>query len=59
MLIALSLLAANVPVGMFALLALILAIVGLVMIVQGSILGGIVMLIIAAAVGPGGWWIFR
>ena len=39
-------------------LAVILAIVGVVQILQGQILWGIVLLIIAALVGPGGYSIF-
>lgn len=40
-------------------LAVILAIVGIVQIFQGQLIFGIVLLIAAAAVGPGGWSIFR
>lgn len=58
MLTALALLGVNIPIGVFVIAALVLAIVGIVMILQGSVLGGVVMLILAAAVGPGGWWIF-
>ena len=39
-------------------LAVILAIVGVVQILQGQILWGIVLLVIAALVGPGGYSIF-
>jgi hypothetical protein len=39
-------------------LAVILAIVGVVQILQGQLLWGIVLLIIAALVGPGGYSIF-
>jgi hypothetical protein len=58
MLTALALLGVNIPIGVFVIAAIVLAIVGVVMILQGSVLGGVVMLILAAAVGPGGWWIF-
>lgn len=40
-------------------LAVILAIVGVIQILQGQLLWGIVLLIVAAAVGPGGWSIFN
>lgn len=40
-------------------LAVILAIVGVIQILQGQLLWGIILLVIAAAVGPGGWSIFR
>lgn len=40
-------------------LAVILVIVGIVQILQGQILLGIVLLIIAALVGPGGYSIFH
>lgn len=39
--------------------AVILGIIGIVQILQGQILWGIVLLILAAAVGPGGWSIFN
>ncbi|HEX2179913.1 MAG TPA: GPGG-motif small membrane protein [Actinomycetota bacterium] len=40
-------------------LAVILAIVGVVQILQGQLIFGIILLVLAAAVGPGGWSIFR
>jgi hypothetical protein len=40
-------------------LAVVLVVVGIVQIVQGQILLGIVLLIIAALVGPGGYSIFH
>ena len=42
----------------FAILAIILAVYGVVRLVQGDILWGIVLIIAACAVGPGGWFIF-
>jgi hypothetical protein len=42
----------------FAILAIILGIFGVVRLVQGDILWGIVLIIAAFAVGPGGWFIF-
>lgn len=40
-------------------LAVILAIVGIVQLLQGQIIFGIIVLVVAAAVGPGGWSVFR
>lgn len=40
-------------------IAVILAIVGIVQLLQGQIIFGIIVLIAAAAVGPGGWSVFR
>ncbi len=39
--------------------AVILAIVGIVKLVQGDLLLGIALLVLAAAVGPGGWSVIR
>lgn len=39
--------------------AVILAIIGIVQLVQGQIIFGIVLLVAAALVGPGGYSIFR
>lgn len=39
--------------------AVILAIFGIVQILNGSILWGVVLLILAAGVGPGGWSFFN
>lgn len=40
-------------------IAVILAIIGIVQIFQGQMILGIVLLVAAAAVGPGGWSIFK
>ena len=40
-------------------LAAIIAIIGVVQLLQGQILWGILLLVLAAAVGPGGYSIFR
>lgn len=40
-------------------IAAILAVVGVVQLLQGQIVLGIVLLVVAAAVGPGGFSIFR
>ena len=39
--------------------AVVLAIVGIVALFNGSIILGIVLIVVACAVGPGGWSIFR
>lgn len=39
--------------------AVILAIVGIFQLLQGQIIFGIILLVVAAAVGPGGWSVFR
>lgn len=39
--------------------AVILAVIGIVQILSGSILWGIILLILAAGVGPGGWSFFN
>ena len=36
-------------------LAVIIAVVGVVQLLQGQVILGIVLLVVAAAVGPGGW----
>lgn len=45
-------------IALLSLLALVIAVFGIVRIVKGDILFGIVLLVVAAAVGPGGWSIF-
>jgi hypothetical protein len=40
-------------------LAVILAVVGVVQLLQGEIIFGVLLLVAAAAVGPGGWSVFR
>jgi hypothetical protein len=41
------------------LIAVVIAVIGIVQLFQGQILLGIILLIVACAVGPGGWSIFR
>ncbi len=56
----LALLAANNGLVVVAsIIALVLAIWGIVTLLRGGVIAGIVLLILACAVGPGGWWIFR
>jgi hypothetical protein len=40
-------------------IAVVIAIISVVQLLQGQIILGIVLLIVAAAVGPGGWSIFK
>ena len=40
-------------------IAVVLAVIGIVVLLQGSIIFGILLLVAAAAVGPGGWSVFR
>jgi len=40
-------------------IAVILAIIGIVQLLQGQLILGILLLVAAAAVGPGGWSVFR
>lgn len=39
--------------------AVIVAIIGIFQLLQGQIILGIVLLVVAAAIGPGGWSVFR
>ncbi len=41
------------------LLAVILAVVGIVQVLQGQLILGLVLLLVACAVGPGGYSVFR
>ncbi len=45
-------------IALLSILALVIAIYGIVRIVHGDILWGILLLVLACAVGPGGWSIF-
>ncbi|MFN2505904.1 MAG: GPGG-motif small membrane protein [Acidimicrobiales bacterium] len=40
-------------------IAVILAVIGVVQLLQGQIIFGILLLVAAAAVGPGGWSVFK
>ena len=40
-------------------IAAIIAVVGVIVLISGSVLWGIILLIVAALVGPGGYSIFR
>ena len=44
---------------LLALIAIILAVLGVVRIVQGDLAWGIVLLILACAIGPGGWAFYK
>jgi hypothetical protein len=39
-------------------LAVVLAVVGVIVLISGSVIGGIVLLVLAALVGPGGYSLF-
>lgn len=41
------------------LIAVIIAVVGVVQLFQGQVILGIVLLVVAAGVGPGGWSFFK
>ena len=45
--------------GLLWIIAVVIAVIGIVQLLQGQILLGIILLIVAAAVGPGGFSIFR
>jgi len=45
--------------GVLWLIAVVVAIVGVVQLFQGQILLGIILLVVAAAIGPGGFSVFR
>lgn len=40
-------------------IAVIIAIIGVIQLLQGQLILGIVLLVVAAAVGPGGWSVFK
>lgn len=40
-------------------IAVVLAVIGIIVLISGSILWGIILLVLAALVGPGGYSIFR
>jgi hypothetical protein len=40
-------------------IAVVIAIIGIVQLLQGQVILGIVLLVVAAAVGPGGWTVFK
>lgn len=40
-------------------IAVVIAVIGIIQLFQGQILLGIILLVVAAAVGPGGWTAFR
>jgi hypothetical protein len=48
-----------VTVSLLGILAAILVIIGVVKLIQGELILGIVLLVLAAVIGPGGYTIFR
>ncbi len=53
-----ALIAASANRTIFVILAVILAIAGIVALIRGSVLMGIILIVAAFVVGPGGWFIF-
>jgi drug/metabolite transporter (DMT)-like permease len=47
------------PANVLWIIALVIAIIGVIVLINGSIIGGIVLLVVAALVGPGGYSIFN
>ncbi len=47
------------PASLLWIIAVIVAIIGIIVLVSGSILWGIVLLIAACLIGPGGYSVFR
>lgn len=45
--------------GVLWVIAVVVAIVGVVQLFQGQVLLGIILLVVAAAIGPGGFSVFR
>ena len=39
--------------------AVVIAIIGIVQLIQGELIFGVILLVVAAAVGPGGWSVFN
>ena len=47
------------PSRLLRIIAVIVAVIGIIVLISGSIIWGIVLLIVAALIGPGGYSIFR
>jgi hypothetical protein len=52
-----DLVAARVAVNVLWIIAVIIGLIGLVALFRGAVLGGILLIILAFAIGPGGWFI--
>lgn len=46
-------------VSLVGLLALLLLIVGIVWLVRGQVLGGVILIVLALVIGPGGYFVVR
>ena len=47
--------AQNMNARLLWIIAVVIAVIGVVQLLQGQIIWGIILLVVAAAVGPGGW----
>jgi drug/metabolite transporter (DMT)-like permease len=47
------------PANALWIIAVIVAIIGVIVLVSGSVVGGIILLVVAALIGPGGYSIFN
>jgi hypothetical protein len=49
----------EMPANVLWIIAVIIAIIGVIVLISGSVLWGIILLVLAALVGPGGYSIFN
>jgi drug/metabolite transporter (DMT)-like permease len=49
----------QMPANVLWIIALVIAIIGVIVLINGSVIGGIILLVVAALVGPGGYSIFN
>ena len=49
----------EMPANVLWIIAVVIAIIGVIVLISGSVLWGIILLVIAALVGPGGYSIFN
>jgi drug/metabolite transporter (DMT)-like permease len=47
------------PANVLWIIAVVIAIIGVIVLISGSVLWGIILLVVAALVGPGGYSIFN
>lgn len=47
--------AQNMNASVLWIIAVVIAVIGVVQLLQGQVILGIILLVVAAAVGPGGW----
>ena len=48
-----------VAIALHWIIAAVIAVIGIIVLISGSVLWGIILLVVAAAVGPGGYSIFQ